>query len=87
MPIERIGEVAMLPKSILALSAAIVMAGSSAALAAKSSNQQKGAAAFAQSVPARISSTAVFADGKIIGRDPDGNVRLQLLRDYGSRNR
>jgi hypothetical protein len=26
----------------------------------------------------------VVVDGKVIGEDPDANVRLELLRDYGS---
>lgn len=29
-----------------------------------------------------ISRNEVHADGRIIGQDPDPNVRLQLLRDY-----
>jgi hypothetical protein len=33
-----------------------------------------------------ISGNAVYAEGRIIGQDPDPNVRLQLLRDFGSWN-
>ena len=80
----------MFAKAVFPLSAAIVLAGSSAALAVtKSSDHRPDArAAFAQSVsarhllPNRVSSAAVFTEGKIIGHDPDANVRLQLRRDY-----
>ncbi len=70
----------MFAKTVFALSAAIVLAGSSAALAmTKSSDHRTGAGvALAQSV----SSHTVFVEGKIVGRDPDANVRLQLRRDY-----
>jgi hypothetical protein len=33
-----------------------------------------------------ISGNAVYAEGRIIGQDPDPNVRLQLQRDFGSWN-
>lgn len=36
---------------------------------------------------ARVSSDVVVSpDNRIIGRDPDANVRLQMLREYGSWN-
>lgn len=35
----------------------------------------------------RIASDVVVSpDNRIIGRDPDSNVRLQILREYGSWN-
>lgn len=40
--------------------------------------------AFAQAAPAGRSAVAV---SRAIGTDPDANVRLQLLRNYGSWNR
>lgn len=80
----------MFAKTVFALSAAIVLAASSAALAmTKSSDHRTGArAAVAQSVSSHplsrngASSDAVFAEGKLVGRDPDASVRLQLRRDY-----
>jgi len=79
----------MITKSIFALSAAIVLAGSTAAVAAPANTKNTmdrahARKAFAQAVPA---GHAVVVDGKTIGRDPDSNVRLQLLRNYGSWNR
>ena len=34
--------------------------------------------------PAFADETEVIVGGKVIGKDPDPNVRLQLRRDYGS---
>jgi len=34
--------------------------------------------------PAVADETEVIVGGKVIGKDPDANVRLQLRRDYGS---
>jgi hypothetical protein len=41
------------------------------------------APAFTQSA---IAANEVIMGGKVIGADPDANVRLQLRRDYGSEN-
>lgn len=75
-------------KTIYALSAIAMLAGSTAALAAPANTKNaieraNARAAFAQA-PA---GNTVVVDGKTIGRDPDFNVRLQLLRNYGSWNR
>lgn len=71
----------MFAKSIIALSAAIALAAVSGGLAeAKKAKQRSaGSAAFAQAV---ASSPAVIVQGKVIGRDPDPNVRLALLKAY-----
>lgn len=37
----------------------------------------------AQAMPT-LQSGAVFAEGHIVGADPDANVRLQLQKDYPS---
>lgn len=76
----------MFAKTMIALSAAIALAAVSGGLAeAKKAKQRSaGFAAFAQSAPIKgtVSSPAVIADGKVIGRDPDPNVRLNLLKAY-----
>ena len=41
------------------------------------------APAFTQSA---IAANEVIVNGKVIGADPDANVRLQLRRDAGSEN-
>ena len=84
----------MFTKTVLALSAIIVLADSSAAFAmAKTSHHRTGArTALTRPVMAQtlrlsgVTSDTVFSGGNIIGRDPDPNVRLQLQRDYWSRD-
>jgi hypothetical protein len=85
----------MFTKTVLALSAAVVLAGSTAALAETyasigtriSDDRMNVRAAFAQALPGRhalqngVSFDSVLVDGQIIGRDPDANVRLNLRRD------
>jgi hypothetical protein len=44
--------------------------------------QRDARAAYAQSVGAP--SDAVVVDGKVVGQDPDPNVRLELMRDHVS---
>lgn len=52
----------------------------------------KPSAAYAQSLTSEhvgvphISGNAVYVDGRIIGQDPDPNIRLQLLRDPPGKN-
>lgn len=83
----------MSTKTMLALSTAIVLAGSSAAVAmAKNPDGRTSARpAFAQGAPVQnvlrsgVSSNVVIAEGKVIGQDSDPNVRLQLRRDYWSK--
>lgn len=89
VPIVFKEEATMIIKSIYALSAAIALAGATAAAAApantkNSAERAHARAAFAQVVPA---GHTVVVDGKVVGRDPDNNVRLQLLRNSGSWNR
>jgi hypothetical protein len=36
--------------------------------------------------PAFADSTKVIVGGKVVGQDPDPNIRLQLLREAGSEN-
>lgn len=74
-------------KSICALSAAIVLAGSTAVAAAQTNTKkvsESARSAFAQS---GSTGHAVVVEGKTVGNDPDANVRLQLLRNSGSWNR
>ena len=85
----------MFTKTVLALSAAIALATSSAAQAMPrhSAHGAAAGAAYAQSLsarqmpPAGMSSDAVIAPGgRVIGRDPDPRVRLQIWSDYLQRN-
>jgi hypothetical protein len=88
------GENIMFAKRVLALSAAIVLAGSSGAFAQTKRVDQRvtasvphfnAGAVFAQSPQLTwngIVGDAVIRDGGVIGRDPDPNVRLQMYRDW-----
>lgn len=83
----------MFAKTVLALSAAVVLASSSAALAKSKRSDQRaatptwqsdagGAYARASGLPWNgIVGDTVIRDGRIIGRDPDANVRLMIYRD------
>ncbi len=83
----------MFAKTVLALSAVVVLAGSSAAHAqAKRADQRvvssaghfdaRAASAQSPQLPWNgIVGDAVIREGQLIGRDLDPNVRLQMYRD------
>jgi len=81
----------MFAKTTFVLTAAIALGGVSSSLAMTRNGHAGARAAFAQSGIAPTlpqdgaSSDRVFANGKIIGRDPDRNVRFEIWRDGRTR--
>lgn len=74
----------MLTKTIIALSAVIVLGTASGVMAKQEKTKRDTArpSAFGASLPQHSASTNVVIVGnEVVGRDPDPNVRLQLRRD------
>ena len=71
-------------KLILAATAAALLATPAFAKPAKNHHhdQAKARGAYAQSVTAPATSEKVVVNGKLIGQDPDANVRLMLQKDF-----
>jgi hypothetical protein len=81
----------MLSKMVFGFSVAIALAATSTASAHTKQTGLRSAApvispfrAFGAVAPVPwdgIAGTAVVQDGRVIGRDPDANIRLQMYRD------
>ncbi|MGE0521635.1 MAG: hypothetical protein AB7O60_01195 [Variibacter sp.] len=76
----------MFKKSLVVLSAALVLTSTSAAFAMAGNSDHRAGTRADSSVrqwrQASAASDVVVENGKVIGRDPDANVRLQIRKDY-----
>ena len=76
----------MFNKIVIAAALATLIAAPAFATSHKNTYKQDSMGSYAQA-PSAMDSDEVVVGGKVIGEDPNQNVRLQLLRDASSIDR